>query len=445
MRLAEICGFAVMIPVRSSGLMRQVPEADEVARYLELGLASAGDGDSEALVLLLASQGFWEFGFGIEPDDEGGALGREAAERARAIAQRLERPDLEVLCLDALSAGINVRGLYGLAEPLDRERLEIARRIRDPFEVADTFYTAAWSAFEVGHYNTVLALAAEFQERDIEVPPLGVLSLTVLSRLALGQWDEALADQAQVRAFLGDVAASPPSFASGGYGAEAFIHEARGNAAAADAIRAEVTAWQFDEERPRKWPLPQLLQMLARRGDFAAAREIAERLPDRGMYLPRELEARGTLIAEEGSWDEADGSGRACARATPRRASSSRSASTRTGWKAARCLPRAIPPPRSARSSGPQPASRASARGGRSRSPSSPSARRSSRCDATTRLLGFSSGPQRSSPGCGFRGSSSGRASCWPFWRPEQAKRDRPPSSRRRYGRQGRATSGGDL
>jgi len=46
--------------------------------------------------------------------------------------------------------------------------------------------------------------------------------------------------------------------------------------------------------------------MLARRGDFVAARDIAERLPDRGVYLPRELEARCTLVAEEGAWGEAE-------------------------------------------------------------------------------------------------------------------------------------------
>jgi hypothetical protein len=138
MRLAEICGFAVMVPARSSGLMRHSPHAEEVAPYLELGLASAGEDDSEALVLLLASEGFWDFGFGVDPDEESGRRQREAAERARAIAQRLERPDLELLSLDAISAGLNVRGQYGLAEDLDRERLEIARGVRDPFEVVDT-------------------------------------------------------------------------------------------------------------------------------------------------------------------------------------------------------------------------------------------------------------------------------------------------------------------
>ena len=56
-----------MIPVRAQGLMRHQPTAEEVAPYLELGLESAGEEDSEALVLLLATQGYWDFGFGIDP------------------------------------------------------------------------------------------------------------------------------------------------------------------------------------------------------------------------------------------------------------------------------------------------------------------------------------------------------------------------------------------
>jgi class 3 adenylate cyclase/tetratricopeptide (TPR) repeat protein len=305
MRLARICGFAVMIPARSAGLMRAAPAADEVSRYLDLGLASAGDADSEARVLLLGTQGFWDFGFGVDPDDESGRRGWTAAERAREIARRLKRPDLELLALDALTSGMNVRGLYGLAEPIDRERLEIARGVRDPFEVADTFYTAAWSAYEVGHYGTAVALAAEFEAGGSAVPPLGHLSLTVLSRLPLGEWDEALADQTRVRELLGETAAKPPAFASGGYGAEAFIHEARGDVGRADAILAEFGSLDAGE-RPRKWPLPQVVLLLSRRGDFAGAREVLGRLSDRGIYLPRGLEARCTLIAEEGTWDESE-------------------------------------------------------------------------------------------------------------------------------------------
>jgi len=183
--------------------------------------------------------------------------------------------------------------------------MAIARHVRDPFEVVDTYYTAAWAAYEVGHYRTAVDLCAEFEAGDYAATPLGVLSLSVLARVVLGEWDEGLAEQARVRELLGDQASDAPSFASGGYGAEAFMHEARGETAAAEAIRREIEVW-YTSERPRKWPLPLLILMLARRGEFSAAREALAMLADRRIYLPRELEVRCTLIAEQGTWDEAE-------------------------------------------------------------------------------------------------------------------------------------------
>jgi class 3 adenylate cyclase/tetratricopeptide (TPR) repeat protein len=304
-RLAYICGFAVMIPTRGPGLMRRQPPAEEVLPYLELGMACAGEDDSEALVLLLASKGYWEFGFGIDPADESGEPGRRAAERARDIAQRIGRPDLELMTLDSLTSGLNVRGLYGIAEPIDRERLELARALRDPFEVSDTFYTAAWSCFEVGHYSDAVALAAEYVATAPDVLPLGSLSIAVLARVPLGDWDEALADQARMRELLGENADRPPSFASGAHGAEALIYEARGDHAAADAVLAVIAAWKKDGERARLWAHPPASVAAARRGDFAAARELLEPLRKSGVYRARELDARCTLIAEQRAWDEA--------------------------------------------------------------------------------------------------------------------------------------------
>ena len=101
-----ICGYAVMVPTRAQGLMRSSPTAEEVRPYLELGLERAGDDDSEALVLLLASLGYWEFGLAETLDDRTAEIGREAAKRGREIAKRLGRPDLELTTLDALSSGV---------------------------------------------------------------------------------------------------------------------------------------------------------------------------------------------------------------------------------------------------------------------------------------------------------------------------------------------------
>ena len=136
---------------------------------------------------MLASRGYWDFGYGIEPADESGEQGYAAARRAREIARRMQRPDLELLALDALSSGLNVRGLYGHAEPIDNERLAIARTIRDPFEVGDTFYTAAWSALDVGHYPRIVSLIEECDALDLEFVPIGPLSLCVLAQVPMGR------------------------------------------------------------------------------------------------------------------------------------------------------------------------------------------------------------------------------------------------------------------
>jgi class 3 adenylate cyclase/tetratricopeptide (TPR) repeat protein len=302
-RLAQICAHAVMVPSRAQGLMNVRPPADEVRPYLELGLASSDGADSEALVLLLASQAYWEFGFGIDPDPAGRERGSEAAEQARAMARRIARPDLELLAMDAHTSGLNVRGLYGLAAQIDGERLELARTVHDSFEVLDSFYTAGWTALEVGRYEYVIELADEVLARDLEIQPLGSVALTALAHVPLGNWDEGLAAQQFIRELMSD-ASTPPSFASGGYGAEALILVAREDPLADERL-TEVEAWT-SVEFPRRWPLPFAAVAYARRGEFDSARRLLDLLDDQGVYRPRELEARCALIAEEQSWAEAE-------------------------------------------------------------------------------------------------------------------------------------------
>ena len=135
---------------------------------------------------------------------------------------------------------------------------------------------------------------------------LGQLANSVIARLALGDWDEALAEQARLRELFGEAATRPPSFASGGYGAEALIHELRGDQAAADAVLDEIDGWEAGGERPRLWASPLAAIAVARRGDYERAHAyLAQLVGKHGIYLARELEARCTLIAEEGDWSEA--------------------------------------------------------------------------------------------------------------------------------------------
>jgi class 3 adenylate cyclase len=305
-RFAFLCGLVTMIPARAQGSMREQPSEETVAPYLELGLACAGDRDSEALVLLLASKAYWEFGFDIDPANDRRDESEAAARRAREVARRLGRRDLELMTLDALTSVLIIRGLYGLAEPADLERLEIARTIRDPFEVGDSFYTAAWTKLDIGRYRDVVALGAEYQSLEIAAPMVGHLADSAVALLPMGDWDGALADQARLRALLDARGAGPASFASGGYGAEALIHQARAEPDAADAVIAEVESWKASGGAVRRWPLAGIAVALARRGDFAGARRrLAQFTND--VYRPRGLEVHCTLIAEEATWDEAPG------------------------------------------------------------------------------------------------------------------------------------------
>ena len=243
-------------------------------------------------MLLLASQGYWDVRLRHRARRRQRRPGaRGAAERAREIAQRLGRPDLELMALDSISAGLNIRGLYGFAEPIDRERLELARPVRDPFEVGDTLlHGRVVGPRRSATTASVVALAAEFEALDARTSRRsGHLATAVLARLPLGDWDEALAEQARLRELFGEPANRPPSMASGGHGAEALIHEARGEVAAADAVprrdrvvehRRRAAAALGDAARRRS--------PLARRGDFAARpRPISarDRADSSGIYL----------------------------------------------------------------------------------------------------------------------------------------------------------------
>ena len=316
-RLARICGFGVMIPARAQGLLRFAIGAEEVRPYLDLGLEAAGEEPSEALALLCVAQGLWDFGFGIDPEDPDGVRAQRAAERARELAQQLGRPDLELMSLDALTAGWQMRGLYGLAEAANRERLEIARTVSDPFEVSDTYYTAAWAKLDIGRYEDVVALTDEFIARDTDVEPIGQLSLSAVARLALGDWDGALADQARVRELIGEEAAVP-RFSTSGYGVETLIHEARGDRAAADAVLAEIWAGMEATESTRDWSLPPGRPWRWRAGATSTqAASMLDRVSVLGVYLPRELEARCVLDGRAGRLGRGPGPRRACA--PPRR------------------------------------------------------------------------------------------------------------------------------
>ena len=322
------------------------------------------------------------------PPTRAASARRAAAERAREIARRLGRPDLELIALDSLSSGLNIRGLYGLAEPIDRERLEIARTHPRPVRGRRQLLHGRL----VGPRGRPLPRGARARSTSSRrwastSCRIGPLSLAVLAQVPLGDWDEALADQARLRELLGERRDRPPSMASGGYGAEP-LHPrgARRPRRGGRRARRDRRVGRRRRDGRGSWAIPlAAVDARAPRRLRRGARGCLDRLR-RHRPLPRPR-ARGALHAGRrgglvGRGGRVDRRGRG---GTPSAASCSRCRCTPTGSRVARCSPPATPRARSRRSSAPPRDSRGSARPGRPRSPSSRSARRSPRCGRSER------------------------------------------------------------
>ncbi len=236
------------------------------------------------------------------------------------------------------------------------------RGVRDPFEVTDTYYTAAWSAYEVGHFRTAVELCAEFVAGDYAATPLGVLSLSVLSRVALGEWDEALAEQARVRELLGDQATDAPSFASRRLRRRRRFactrRQWRDGRCRRDSCRGR--GLSYEAERPRKWPAPAADShaRAARRTSPPPVRHSCD--APRSPHLPA-ARARSALHADRRAGHL--GRGRRCDRARSRRHAAPTQGSSRSSLHADRLEgPRAACAARRCRSTAVDPLDRAASR-----------------------------------------------------------------------------------
>ena len=299
----------VMIPTRASGLMRAQPPAEEVRRYLELGLAVRRRGRQRGARLLLAAAGLLGLRLRRRPRPTRAATAGARRPSARARSRGgIGRPDLELLALDAIVAGLNMRGLYGLAEPIDRERARDHRAGPRPVRGRSTPTTPPpGRPIEVGRYRDVVALAAEFEALDERCPAArpavaGGARAPAARRLGRGARRAGAAARAARRRAARTAALRERRLWRRG----ADPRGAR-RRAGADALRARSTPGRTAGVGSRDWALPHSAIALGRRGDFAEAHAAARPRSPRWRHLPRprELEARCTLIAEEGAWDEA--------------------------------------------------------------------------------------------------------------------------------------------
>jgi tetratricopeptide (TPR) repeat protein len=303
---ARLAAKATLFGARFTGTMNEPPEVGAMHQVIEQGLLAAPTlGRDRALLLI--NRGFVVVQREGRRDD---AAVREAA----TAAEELGDADLLSAALDLVQAHEEEGGRFGASYRMSRKRIELVPRVTDVKEIGDSYAVGARAAFHVGRLREAEALASACVERARGIDSgsyLHGLSWCVAARLKLGEWDAALADQAELERVVALAPREgPPAYSMGAYTRVALCHVLRGEHDDADRYIAMALRYFELRRNPhaRGSPLaaPSLALALARRGRFDEALPLiplAPRTPAAGATL----EALCEIVAEGGRWEKAAG------------------------------------------------------------------------------------------------------------------------------------------
>jgi class 3 adenylate cyclase len=305
--LAYLFARTVEMPVRWPGIMMQVPPAEEVDRYLELGFAHLPPGDSEERARLLIARSmrpFSVFGAGFTVEQLQDHL--EEAEAAAEMAERLELPALRSAALDGAAGAALMQGRGAAMIDIDERRQQLAPLLDDPGEKGDMYSNAAFARLLVGRYRDGLELAAKGIEAALaEAPSFGIYSMVfhTIAEFRLGDWDAALAGHERILGLLGE-RDDPPRPWLQSFAVAALIADARGDAMTANRYLAPVLRGAEVQSFRTVTGAPWVARLYARRGAFEQARRWLDGMTLLETAAPA-AECRCDVIALEGAWSAA--------------------------------------------------------------------------------------------------------------------------------------------
>ena len=247
-------------------------------------------------------------------DDEADAAVREAV----AAAEELDDADLLSAALD-LRAVERDRRVAVTATRTGRHcrRTELVPRMTDVKEIGDSYAMAARSAHHLGRYREAEAHASACIERSREIDSgsyLHGLTWRVAARFTLGDWDGALADQAELERVAGAGSAEscrPPTRWRGIHARRALPRAAR--RARRVAIDTSRSALRYFDQRMRPpgahdLGSPGVRSRSRLRGEGASTRRSRSSRSCRGARSAGvTLEALCEIAAARERWDEAAG------------------------------------------------------------------------------------------------------------------------------------------
>jgi hypothetical protein len=306
---ARLAWKATLPAARFVGSMHEVPDVDAVRRVVEQGLRAAPTPGRERTLLLL-NRGFLVRQRESRDDADAEAVVREAA----VAAEELGDADVLSVALDLVQIHEELSGRRGESYRTSLRRVGLVPRLTDVTEVGDTYAVAARSALFVGRYREAEARATAGVERARGIDSgsyIHGLTWRIAARFALGEWEEALDDQAELERVLALAPREqPPPFTMGAYTRAALCHELRGEREDADRYierGLRLVEWGgFTRVRGRSIHLPPLALALARRGRFDDALDLVPLVPH-GVNSGLTLEVLCEIAAARERWGEAAG------------------------------------------------------------------------------------------------------------------------------------------
>jgi tetratricopeptide (TPR) repeat protein len=256
--------------------------------------------------MLLVDRGF----LFLQREQRRDEVAEGAVREAVVSAEELGDADLLSAALDLAQTWEVDWGRYGDAHRISMRRLELVPRMTSTKEIGDTYAMAAWTAQHLGRYREAEAHAAAGidHSRDADASShLHGLVWRSLARFKLGEWDDALADHAELeRLAAQDPRERPAGFTVRSYAFAGLCHELRGESAEADRYLELVLAY-FDE-----WGVTRRRALAA--SPVALTLALRERLDEALDLLPPEphgpgagaaLEALCEIVAAQGRWEDA--------------------------------------------------------------------------------------------------------------------------------------------
>ncbi|HEX2240082.1 MAG TPA: adenylate/guanylate cyclase domain-containing protein [Actinomycetota bacterium] len=298
---ARLAAKASIVPTRWRGTMDDLPEQHTIEALIEQGLAAVEHSDSRERALLLASKAFL-FGVWLERP------GESYAHEALAIAERIGDADLASVAIDAAVSSLMAEGRWGEMCRLDSRRVDFVSDLRDVREVADAFATTAESCRTVGDYRRAVELASQGIERSRGVDAGSYLHNLVERAYAhffSGNWDDALADHAEVERLQEEDEGFPGTLVMWSYGMAVLCHELRGDEE--KVVRYLEVVEEFNDRNQRAGRrfnsyLALTARAVARRGEFERARAWLE--TERSYFVSSHLEALTEIALLEGPRDD---------------------------------------------------------------------------------------------------------------------------------------------